>query len=148
MQQIEPLEGILRKNLTPICRAVEMLAKSVISGTNQTVSDGLEKFTLNSPQRAQILETVVCIDSYPGSEWRLHRQWFEQSAMGNLLDEGYSAVEKSALYRCLLKVLQRKEQQFEASTEQIPFQHCCRMTMSSTRWPGCLHKCVRATSSV
>jgi hypothetical protein len=33
-----------------------------------------------------ILETLVCyrlID--PGSEWRLHRLWFEQSAMGDLL---------------------------------------------------------------
>src|SRR5215470_453353 len=33
-----------------------------------------------------ILETLVCyrlID--PGSEWRLHRQWFEQSAMADLL---------------------------------------------------------------
>jgi hypothetical protein len=37
------------------------------------------------------LQTLVCyglID--PGSEWRLHRQWFEQSAMGDLLDEDYS----------------------------------------------------------
>jgi hypothetical protein len=42
----------------------------------------------------QILQTLVCyrlID--PGSEWRLHRQWFEQSAMGDLLGEDYSLVE-------------------------------------------------------
>ena len=42
-----------------------------------------------------ILQTLVCyrlID--PGSEWRLHRQWFEQSAMGDLLDEDFSLVEK------------------------------------------------------
>lgn len=35
----------------------------------------------------QILQTLVCyrlID--PGSEWRLHRSWFEQSAMGDLLE--------------------------------------------------------------
>jgi hypothetical protein len=31
----------------------------------------------------------------------LHRQWFEQSAMGDLLDEDFSLVEKNALYRCL-----------------------------------------------
>jgi len=45
-----------------------------------------------------ILQTLVCyrlID--PGSEWRLHRQWFEQSAMGDLLGEDYSLVEKNAL---------------------------------------------------
>src|SRR5215475_12050717 len=60
-----------------------------------------------------ILQTLVCyrlID--PGSEWRLHRQWFEQSAMGDLLDEDYSLVEITALYRCLDKVLQHKEQLF------------------------------------
>lgn len=60
-----------------------------------------------------ILQTLVCyrlID--PGSEWRLHRQWFEQSAMGDLLEEDYSLVEKNALYRCLDKVLKHKEQLF------------------------------------
>src|SRR5476651_1450530 len=56
-----------------------------------------------------ILQTLVCyrlID--PGSEWRLHRQWFEQSAMGDLLGEGYSLVSKNALYRCLDKLLPHK----------------------------------------
>jgi len=60
-----------------------------------------------------ILQTLVCyrlID--PGSEWRLHRQWFEQSAMGDLLDEDYSLVEKNSLYRCLDRVLKHKEQLF------------------------------------
>jgi len=60
-----------------------------------------------------ILQTLVCyrlID--PGSEWRLHRQWFEQSAMADLLDEDYSLVEKNSLYRCLDKVLKHKEQLF------------------------------------
>ncbi len=60
-----------------------------------------------------ILQTLVCyglID--PGSKWRLHRQWFEQSAMGDLLDEDFSLVEKNALYRCLDKVLKHKEELF------------------------------------
>ena len=60
-----------------------------------------------------ILQTLVCyrlID--PGSEWRLHRQWFEQSAIGDLLDEDFSLVEKNALYRCLDKVLKHKEELF------------------------------------
>jgi hypothetical protein len=48
----------------------------------------------------------------PGSEWRLHRQWFEQSAMGDLLDEDYSLVEKNAPYRCLARVLKHKEHLF------------------------------------
>lgn len=56
-----------------------------------------------------ILQTLVCyrlID--PGSEWYLHRVWFEQSAMGDLLGEDYSLVEKNALYRCLDKILEHK----------------------------------------
>jgi transposase len=52
-----------------------------------------------------ILQTLVCyrlID--PGSEWRLHRLWFEQSAMADLLGADYGLVEKNALYRCLDKL--------------------------------------------
>jgi transposase len=57
-----------------------------------------------------ILQTLVCyrlID--PGSEWRLHRQWFEQSAMADLLGADYALVEKNALYRCLDKLLAHKQ---------------------------------------
>ena len=60
-----------------------------------------------------ILQTLVCyrlID--PGSEWRLHRQWFEQSAMGDLLGRDYALVEKNALYRCLDRLLPHKEALF------------------------------------
>jgi Transposase DDE domain len=56
-----------------------------------------------------ILQTLVCyrlID--PGSEWRLHRQWFEQSAMGDLLVADYGLVEIHALYGCLDKLLEHK----------------------------------------
>jgi transposase len=44
----------------------------------------------------------------PGSEWRLHRQWFDSSAMGDLLGADYGLVEKNALYRCLDKLLPHK----------------------------------------
>jgi transposase len=60
-----------------------------------------------------ILQTLVCyrlID--PGSEWRLHRHWFERSAMGDLLGEGYALVAKSSLYRCLDKLLAHKSALF------------------------------------
>jgi len=66
-----------------------------------------------------ILQTLVCyrlID--PGSEWRLHRLWFDQSAMGDLLSEDYSVVEKNALYRCLDKVLEHKQALFSHLTER------------------------------
>jgi hypothetical protein len=61
-----------------------------------------------------ILQTLVCyrlID--PGSEWRLHRQWFEQSAMGDLLGADYGLVEIHALYRCLDKLLEHKTALFD-----------------------------------
>ena len=60
-----------------------------------------------------ILQTLVCYRLLdPGSEWRLHRLWFEQSAMGDLLGEDYALVEKNALYRCLDKVLAHKHDLF------------------------------------
>ena len=60
-----------------------------------------------------IVQTLVCyrlID--PGSEWRLHRQWFAQSAMGDLLGADYWLVEKNALYRCLDKLVEHKQALF------------------------------------
>ncbi len=60
-----------------------------------------------------ILQTLVCyrlID--PGSEWRLHRQWFDQSAMADLLGADYGLAERNALYRCLDKLLPHKEALF------------------------------------
>ena len=59
-----------------------------------------------------ILQTLVCyrlID--PGSEWRLHRQWFEQSAMGDLLHADCVGID--TLYRCLDKLLEHKTALFD-----------------------------------
>jgi transposase len=56
-----------------------------------------------------ILQTLVCYQLIdPGSEWRLHRQWFEASAMADLLGKDYGLVAKNALYRCLDKLLPHK----------------------------------------
>jgi transposase len=66
-----------------------------------------------------VVQTLVCyrlID--PGSEWRLHRLWFDTSAMGDLLGEDYSLVEKNALYRCLDKVLEHKQALFTHLSER------------------------------
>jgi transposase len=60
-----------------------------------------------------VLKTLVAyrlID--PGSEWRLHRQWFEQSAMADLLGEEFDLVAKDTLYRCLDKLLAHKADLF------------------------------------
>ena len=56
-----------------------------------------------------VLKVLVCyrlID--PGSEWRLHRQWYEHSALRDLL--GCDRVLASnTLYRCLDKLVVHKE---------------------------------------
>lgn len=54
----------------------------------------------------------------PGSEWRLHRSWYEQSAMGDLLGEDYGLVQKDKLYRCLDKLLEHKEDLFSFLRER------------------------------
>ena len=60
-----------------------------------------------------IFKTLVCYQLIdPGSEWRLHRQWYEQSAMGDLLGEDFGLVQKDKLYRCLDKLLVHKRDFF------------------------------------
>jgi transposase len=62
---------------------------------------------------SDILQTLVCYRLIaPGSEWKLHRQWYEQSAMGDLLGHDYSLVEKNALYRVHDRILEHKRELF------------------------------------
>lgn len=49
----------------------------------------------------------------PGSEWRLHRQWYEQSALGDLLGEDFGLAAKDNLYRCLDRLLRHREELFK-----------------------------------
>src|ERR1700692_3055653 len=61
----------------------------------------------------QVLELLVVnrlID--PGSEFRVHRQWFDQSAMDILLGQDFAVAEKDRLYRCLDRVLEHKQELF------------------------------------
>ena len=48
----------------------------------------------------------------PGSEWRLHRHWFANSAMADLLDEDFSLANKDNLYRCLDKLIEHRQKLF------------------------------------
>jgi len=62
---------------------------------------------------AQVLELLVVnrlID--PGSEFRVHRQWFDQSAMDVLLGQDFAVAEKDRLYRCLDRVLEHQQELF------------------------------------
>ena len=66
-----------------------------------------------------VLKTLSCyrlID--PGSEWRLHRQWWDASAIGDLLGEDARLAESHKLYRCLDKLVEHKEALFTHLTER------------------------------
>jgi len=49
----------------------------------------------------------------PGSEWRLHRQWYDASALADLLDADFALAEKNTLYRCLDRLLEHKDALFQ-----------------------------------
>ncbi len=60
-----------------------------------------------------VLATLCCYRLLdPGSEWRLHRYWYEHSAMADLLGEDASIISKDALYRCLDLLVEHKEELF------------------------------------
>lgn len=60
-----------------------------------------------------VLQTLCCYRLLdPGSEWRLHRTWFDQSAMGDLLGEDFSIAAKDTLYRCQDRLLEHKQELF------------------------------------
>jgi hypothetical protein len=66
-----------------------------------------------------ILKALSCyrlID--PGSEWRLHRQWYEHSAMSDLLGAGYELAEIHKLYECLDRLLLHKRALFDQLTQR------------------------------
>jgi len=46
---------------------------------------------------------------HPGSEFYIHRQWFDKTAMDELLSTDYRIASKDRLYRCLDRILEHKE---------------------------------------
>ncbi len=49
----------------------------------------------------------------PGSEWRLHREWFERSALADLLGADFAVAEIHKLYACHDRLLAHKDALFE-----------------------------------
>jgi transposase len=49
----------------------------------------------------------------PGSEFRVHRQWYLTTAMDALLGTDFAVAEKNRLYRCLDRVLEHKQELFQ-----------------------------------
>jgi transposase len=59
---------------------------------------------------AKVLQLLVVnrlID--PGSELRIHRQWFLRSAMDELLEVDFAVAGKDRLYRCLDRIMEHKD---------------------------------------
>jgi transposase len=54
----------------------------------------------------------------PGSEWRMHRHWYETSAMADLLGAGFELVEIHKLYACLDRLLIQKRALFGHLTKR------------------------------
>ncbi len=52
----------------------------------------------------------------PGSEWRLHREWFERTALADLLGGDFGLAEIHKLYRCHDRLLEHKEALFDHLT--------------------------------
>jgi transposase len=75
-----------------------------------------------SRQGTRWLNVLITLVIYrlidPGSEWRLHRQWYSQSALGDLLGEDFGLVAKDNLYRCLDLLLKHREELFKYLRER------------------------------
>ena len=69
-----------------------------------------------SRERTDWLDILKTLVSYrlisPGSEWRLHREWYLRSGMADLLGRQGEAIELQSLYRCQDKLLAHKQDLF------------------------------------
>ncbi len=74
----------------------------------ERLSEGRE--TVSWEKVLQLLVVNRLID--PGSELRVHRRWFLQSAMDELPGVDFAVAEKDRLYRCLDRLLDHKQELF------------------------------------
>jgi transposase len=54
----------------------------------------------------------------PGSEWRMHRHWYEKRAMADLLGVGFELAEIHKLYECLDRLMDHKRALFAHLTQR------------------------------
>ena len=67
----------------------------------------------------KVLKTLVVYRLLdPGSEWNLHRSWFDRSAMADLLDDDFRLAAKDTLYRCHDHLLDHREALFSHLKER------------------------------
>src|SRR5579859_5947045 len=74
----------------------------------QRLPDGREAVSWEKVLRLLVVNRLLD----PGSEFRVHRQWYLYSAMDELMGTGFEVAEKDRLYRCLDRVLEHKQELF------------------------------------
>jgi transposase len=85
----------------------------------------------------------------PGSEFRVHRHWFVESAMDALLESDFAVAEKDRLYRCLDRIVEHKQELFVwlkqkwAELFQADFE-VLLYDLTSTYFEGNMEKCEKA----
>jgi len=77
----------------------------------EKLSETVKRETVSWAKVLQLLVVNRLID--PGSEFRVHRQWFDQSAMAELLEADFAVAEKDRLYRCLDRIVEHKPALFQ-----------------------------------
>ena len=66
-----------------------------------------------------ILQALSCYRLMePGSEWRMHRHWYEKSAMADLLGAGFELAEIHKLYECLDRLIDHRGALFDHLTQR------------------------------
>ena len=85
----------------------------------------------------------------PGSEFRVHRHWFVESAMDSLLEADFAVAEKDRLYRCLDRIVEHKQELFVwlkqkwAELFQADFE-VLLYDLTSTYFEGNMEECEKA----
>jgi transposase len=85
----------------------------------------------------------------PGSEFRVHRHWFVESAMDALLESDFAVAEKDRLYRCLDRIVEHKQELFVwlkqkwAELFQADFE-VLLYDLTSTYFEGNMEECEKA----
>ena len=76
----------------------------------------------DSRKKTRWINVLKILVSYrliaPGSEWRLHRHWYRNSGIADLLGEDPKVIQKDKLYRCLDKLLPHKNDFFSYLTQR------------------------------
>ena len=82
----------------------------------EKLAEKVQRETVSWAKVLQLLVVNRLID--PGSEFRVHRQWFDQSAMAELMQTDFAVAEKDRLYRCLDRLLEHKAALFQHLRER------------------------------